>query len=95
MGISRTSLREALIYLENTGLITREGKAKRVVRTISRKDVQDLYELWALLESEAAAAACLVTDPETLIELQRLLEQMDHLPDRTPTKWPTLSSIAR
>lgn len=76
LGISRTSLREAVICLEKTGLIAREGKTGRVIRAFSPKDVLESYEMWAILESEAAAMGCELADAEALAKLRQLLQDM-------------------
>lgn len=90
LGISRTSLREALIYLEKAGLIAREGKAKRIIRTASRTDIIELYEMWSILESEAAAAACELAGPDVVAELERLLADMDRATDNTSYQYVNL-----
>ena len=56
-GTSRTPIREALLQLEAQGLVDVEPNRGAVVRTFDRDDLQDLYELRALLEPRAAALA--------------------------------------
>lgn len=58
LGVSRASLREAMIGLEQAGLVTRSGRTRRAIRTLTDGDVRELYELWTILEPEAAAIAC-------------------------------------
>ncbi len=90
LGISRTSLREAVICLEKAGLIAREGKTGRVIRTVSRNDVLEIYDMWAILESEAAASACTVAGPEALKDLRRLLGEMREASDRASYQFANL-----
>jgi len=58
LGVSRASLREAMIGLEQAGLVTRFGRTRRAIRTLTPDDVRELYEFWTILEPEAAAIAC-------------------------------------
>jgi DNA-binding GntR family transcriptional regulator len=73
LGISRASLREALINLENAGLIAREGRNTRVIRTLTSSDIVELYEMWTILEAEATAMAC---QTATAVEQTRIAEIM-------------------
>ena len=76
-GISRSSLREAIVGLEQAGYITRDGrKSGRVIRPLSSEDARERYQLYAILESEAAAAACVHAVPADLERLEGLLERM-------------------
>ena len=90
LGISRTSLREAVLCLEKAGMIVREGKTGRVIRTVSPNDVLEIYDMWAILESEAAATACAVAGSDALRELRRLLSEMRNAPDRESYQFANL-----
>ncbi len=64
-GISRTPLREALKVLAAEGLVTMKVRRGAYVTEMSRTDVQQVYQLLALLESDAAAdVARRATDAE-------------------------------
>ncbi len=54
-GISRTPLREALKVLAAEGLVTMKVRRGAYVTEVSTKDLNDVYHLLALLESDAAA----------------------------------------
>jgi len=76
-GISRSSLREAIVGLEQAGYITRDGrKSGRVIRPLNTEEARERYQLYAILESEAAAAACLHAVPADIEKLEALLERM-------------------
>jgi len=77
LGISRTSLREAMIGLEQAGLLSRDERGGRFIRTMTGADLRDLYEGWAILESEAAALACGEATDTDHRDIGALLAEMD------------------
>jgi len=63
MQISRTPIREALLRLEKDGLVRAVPRVGFFVTEITRRDLEELFELRALLESYATKrAAPLLTD---------------------------------
>ena len=72
MQVSRTPVREALLRLENEGLVRAVSRVGFFVTEITRRDLRELFELRELLESRATERATpLLTDDD--------LRQMDHL----------------
>jgi len=67
LGVSRAPVREALIQLQQQGLVvTRLGRGAEISRW-SPRDVEELYDLRSLLESHAAyLGASQMTDPEVV-----------------------------
>jgi DNA-binding GntR family transcriptional regulator len=64
-GISRTPLREALKVLAVEGLVTMKVRRGAYVTEMSRTDVEQVYHLLGLIESDAAAAvAARATEPQ-------------------------------
>ncbi len=57
LGISRTPVREALLILESEGLVESIPKRGATVRSYAVDDLDDLYQLRALLEGYAARRA--------------------------------------
>jgi DNA-binding GntR family transcriptional regulator len=80
LGISRASLREAMIGLEAAGLIAREGNA-RVIRRLVDHDLVELYEMWAILEGEAAGMACLQASGSDRSALKKIMNEMEATKD--------------
>jgi len=57
LGISRTPVREALLLLQAEGLVVSEPNRGAVVRSYQPEEIDDMYELRALLEGHAAHRA--------------------------------------
>jgi DNA-binding GntR family transcriptional regulator len=77
-GISRTPLREALKVLAAEGLVTMKVRRGAYVTEVSEQDLREVYDLLALLESDAAGEVCSrATDDElrALTQLHAELEQ--------------------
>ena len=74
MGISRTPIREALLKLESDGLVRTVPRVGFFVTEITKRDLEELFELRELLEGYAAErTAPLLTDSD-LARMDRLLE---------------------
>lgn len=57
LGISRTPVREALLLLQAEGLVEAVPNRGSAVRAYGRRELEELYELRALLEGHAASRA--------------------------------------
>jgi DNA-binding GntR family transcriptional regulator len=80
--LSRTPIREALLVLQAEGLLSAIPNRGSVVRTYSDEEIDDLYDLRALLESHAARrAASRITD-EQVLALQASVERYKRLADQ-------------
>ena len=77
-GISRTPLREALKVLAAEGLVTMKLRRGAYVTEVSERDLQDVYHLLALLESDAAAVVAKRATDEELRELQALHQDLEN-----------------
>lgn len=73
MGVSRTPVREAIRKLELEGFVVMVPRKGAYVSSISVKDIVDIFEVRAALESLAAGLAAERITEEELDELERAL----------------------
>jgi DNA-binding GntR family transcriptional regulator len=75
-GTSRIPVREALRALEYEGLVTSEPHRGFTVTSLDPDDVQEVYDLRILLESEAVRQALPLLTDEDLEDLEKLFAEM-------------------
>jgi DNA-binding GntR family transcriptional regulator len=76
MGVSRTSIREVLRRLEAEQLIEVEPRRGPVVARLTRKQVAEIYEVRALLETAVVRRFALEASNEEISELRRIYEEL-------------------
>jgi len=81
LGVSRTPVREAIRKLELEGFVVMIPRKGAYVAGISLKDVADVFEVRAALESLAAGLAAERITDEEIEELERVLVQQQNLAD--------------
>jgi len=74
-GVSRTPVREALRRLQAEGYVTASANQGAVVAEWTADDVNDVFELRALLEPYGAARAARYITPEGIAQLRELAER--------------------
>lgn len=79
LGISRTPVREALLMLQAEGLVDTTPNRGATVRTHSAEDLDDLYQLRALLEGYAARRAATRISEEDIDRLRESCDRFDAL----------------
>jgi DNA-binding GntR family transcriptional regulator len=79
LGISRTPVREALLILESEGLVESVPKRGASVRSYALDDLDDMYQLRALLEGYAAHRAATRISPEAVGLLEQSCARFDRL----------------
>lgn len=73
----RHVVRDALAQLERSGLIERRRNIGALVRSFSRQEVLDLYDMRMLLETQAVQRMCLPTEASALAQLEQLQSAHD------------------
>jgi DNA-binding GntR family transcriptional regulator len=76
-GISRTPLREALKVLAVEGLVTMKVRRGAYVTEMSVQDVQQVYHVMALLESDAAGEVARNATPAQITQLRSLHDRLE------------------
>ncbi len=76
MGVSRAPVREAIRHLEQEGLIEIFPHRGAVVVGVPEAEIDAIYELRAVIESRATAAAIGVAGESELARLEALIDQM-------------------
>jgi|YNPNPStandDraft_1061719.scaffolds.fasta_scaffold19266_1 DNA-binding GntR family transcriptional regulator len=86
LGVSRTTVREALLMLENRRLVVSVPRRGTFVSRLSTQDALDLSYLRALLEGFAVSIGHARIDSQMLSGLEAQVEKMRRcrLPDETP-----------
>lgn len=100
--VSRTPVHEAIRLLVNDGLVCQTTHHRAVVAALSKEDVQDLFDMRRLLETEAARRAASRMDRQTLARLQSTADALAADPSASDwtERWASFdedfhSSIAR
>jgi DNA-binding GntR family transcriptional regulator len=76
-GISRTPIREALLLLQAEGVVELAPNRGATVRTYSMSEIEDAFQLRALLEGYGAACAAQRSTEEWVRGLERLCDEME------------------
>ena len=84
IGLSRTPVREALSRLEQEDIVARESGWGYVVKTMSFKDVMDLYRVREVLEVEAAVEAAPFVDELRITRLREILHRASQAMETRP-----------
>jgi DNA-binding GntR family transcriptional regulator len=94
--LSRTPVREALLRLEAEGLVESARNRGAFVRTLTRQDILDVYDLRASLEGLAAERAAERATPEGLHELVEANDAFrDAIPHVRPDDLAALRALHR
>jgi len=79
LGISRTPIREAFRQLESEGYLTVIPRRGAVVSSVSKKEIQDFFELKSLLEGYASRKAAPKIVERDIARLIRINDQLEVL----------------
>lgn len=86
-GVSATPIREALVELEQSGVIELLHHRGAVVKPFGRKEVREFYAVRRLLEREAILLACPHVDQGLLSRLRTDLERLIGEANGSHEKW--------
>ena len=81
LGVSRLPVREALIALDQEGLVVTVPRKGSYVMQLEASDIADHYQLFGQVAGLAAARACARMNDEQIDELERLHALMHSAPD--------------
>lgn len=70
LGVSRTPVREALLLLENEGVLLKAPRKGFSLKTLDQKQVGELYHIIGTLEGLAASLACDYLTEDILKEME-------------------------
>jgi DNA-binding GntR family transcriptional regulator len=79
LGMSRTPVREALLLLQSEGLVESIPRRGAAVRSYAVDDLDDMYQLRAVLEGYAARRAATRISPEDVARLEESCARFDRL----------------
>ena len=77
--VSRTPVREALIRLENEGVLMRDGRSGYRIRPISDEEVVQVYQAREAIECFAAGCLARKGNDQIVAELRKVIEQQDQV----------------
>lgn len=80
--VSRTPIREALLQLEREGFTAHSKNVGSVVKKLSAAEIEETYDIVALLESRATSIAVERLKEKDLAFLKRLQQSMQESADR-------------
>ncbi|PYT30051.1 MAG: hypothetical protein DMG58_15155 [Acidobacteria bacterium] len=82
LGVSKTTLREALQELHHQGMVTKHEHRGTYVTSLSAQDIQDAYAVRLQLEPYAAGLAQQRMSPKRLAQLSDLLDKIQSAGER-------------
>ena len=77
LGVSRTPVREAISRLEQEGIVENIARRGAFVVRKNKREILDIVDVWAALESMAARLATSRASDEEIAELRRNFTSMD------------------
>ncbi len=93
IGMSRTPVREAIRTLEQEGVLEPLPRFGTRVRTLERRDLEELYELREAVEPFAVAKAARIVLPENVLSLRRVCGEIQVLAaELKKSKQPSLDA---
>jgi DNA-binding GntR family transcriptional regulator len=82
--VSRVPLREAMSRLEADGLVVLRPRRGYAVTSLDQSDIVEIFELRAVVEEHAASVAAHARTPHDVVEVSRILDDMEALDPKQP-----------
>jgi DNA-binding GntR family transcriptional regulator len=76
-GTSRSPVREALLRLENIGLVARTEQNRKIVAPLSAELAEEYYQVWEMVESFAGGLTCVTATEKTYLQLESVIREME------------------
>ena len=87
LNLTRTPIRKAIVKLANEGLVKTYPHRGAFVGTLSREEVEEIFEVREALEVKAVSLAILRASREELDRIQSALEKRESAVSRTKPKY--------
>lgn len=81
--ISRTPVREALLRLEQEGVLVTSPRGGFTLRRISEREVREIYDVRAAIEGQAVRILAVRNDPAVHKDLRRMIQREEDLSEHT------------
>lgn len=81
--ISRTPIREALLRLEQDGILDGSPRGGFVIHRITDHEVKEIYQARAAIEGQAARILAVENNAEKIATLRDTIEQEENIPSKT------------
>lgn len=81
--ISRTPVREALLRLEQEGVLVTSPRGGFTLRRISEREVREIYDVRAAIEGQAMRILATRNDPAVLADLRAVIAREEDLREHT------------
>lgn len=81
-GTSRSPVREALLRLENIGLVARTEQNRKIVAPLSAELAEEYYQVWEMLESFAGGLTCATATEKTYLQLDSVIREMEEVAEK-------------
>ncbi len=77
--VSRTPVREALLRLEQEGVLVTAGRSGFKIRELSTDDVRESYQARGAVEGHAARIIATMRDPSIIDEIRAVIEREENI----------------
>ncbi|MEJ8570104.1 GntR family transcriptional regulator [Microbaculum marinum] len=85
--ISRTPVREALLRLEQEGVLETAGRGGFTIRTTSTAEVRELYQSRTAIEGMSARIVAELEDPARIAAIRRVIEREEAIQSTSATDY--------